>query len=371
MEKLRENKFTPVLAAFGNPLLDIYAKINSTDILEKYGLELDGAREIPNNELSRALFQEVCGGREVYLNAGGSAQNTARIFQWLVGPQHCCVYFGSIGSDEEGTLVETLLRRSGVHTRYTYHRNLPTGRCLALVHGEHRSLVANIGAARIYAPHHLNTQDNLKVLSQVKIIYIEGFFIANNFLTAKELIHFCQAKSIILAFNLSSAYICKENPNQVKELLKSADIIFGNEDEYKTLSDTLELGVTGLRDIVEIVRDLNHMHPHIIGKKGSSQQLLKKYGKIVVMTRAKNDVLCAHKGIDSILEIKVPKVDKHLIKNTTGAGDSFVSGFLAGLLDEQCVETCVKWGCWTACQIIQQPSVQPPNVSPKEIKKIR
>nr|CAD7609919.1 unnamed protein product [Timema genevievae] len=218
MEKLRENKFIPVLAAFGNPLLDIYAKINSTDILEKYGLDMDGAREIPNNELSRALYQEVCDGHEVYLNAGGSAQNTARIFQWLVGPQHCCVYFGSIGCDEEGTLVETLLRRSGVHTRYTSHRNLPTGRCLALVHGEHRSLVANIGAARIYGPHHLNTQDNLKVLSQVKIIYIEGFFIANNFLTAKELIHFCQAKSIILAFNLSSPYICKENPSQVEEL---------------------------------------------------------------------------------------------------------------------------------------------------------
>nr|CAD7259142.1 unnamed protein product [Timema shepardi] len=153
---------------------------------------------------------------EVYLNAGGSAQNTARIFQWLVGPQQCCVYFGSIGSDEEGTLVETLLRRSGVHTRYTSHRNLPTGRCLALVHGEHRSLVANIGAARIYAPHHLNTQDNLKVLSQVKIIYIEGFFIANNFLTAKELIHFCQAKSIMFiesggrgAFVLKKAKKCE------------------------------------------------------------------------------------------------------------------------------------------------------------------
>nr|CAD7462521.1 unnamed protein product [Timema tahoe] len=264
MEKLRENKFIPVLAAFGNPLLDIYAKMNSTDILEKYGLDMDGAREIPNNELSRALFQEVCDGHEVYLNAGGSAQNTARIFQWLVGHQHGCVYFGSIGCDEEGTLVETLLRRSGVHTRYTSHRNLPTGRCLALVHGEHRSLVANIGAARIYAPHHLNTQDNLKVLSQVKIIYIEGFFIANNFLTAKELIHFCQAKSIILAFNLSSPYICKENPSQVEELVKSADIIFGNEDEYKTLSDTLELGLTGLRDIVEVIKDLNHLHPHIM-----------------------------------------------------------------------------------------------------------
>nr|CAD7200308.1 unnamed protein product [Timema douglasi] len=223
----------------------------------------DGA-EFPPSTLSAVERACTLKLHEVYLNAGGSAQNTARIFQWLVGPQHCCVYFGSIGSDEEGTLVETLLRRSGVHTRYTSHRNLPTGRCLALVHGEHRSLVANIGAARIYAPHHLNTQDNLKVLSQVKIIYIEGFFIANNFLTAKELIHFCQAKSIILAFNLSSAYICKENPNQVKELLKSADIIFGNEDEYKTLSDTLELGLTGLRDIVEIVRDLNHLHPHII-----------------------------------------------------------------------------------------------------------
>nr|CAD7428785.1 unnamed protein product [Timema monikensis] len=165
---------------------------------------------------------DLSNNHEVYLNAGGSAQNTARIFQWLVGPQHCCVYFGSIGSDEEGTLVETLLRRSGVHTRYTYHRNLPTGRCLALVHGEHRSLVANIGAARIYAPHHLNTQDNLKVLSQVKIIYIEGFFIANNFLTAKELIHFCQVKSIILAFNLKVSCELSVSTKEAMGLLPNA-----------------------------------------------------------------------------------------------------------------------------------------------------
>jgi sugar/nucleoside kinase (ribokinase family) len=50
---------------------------------------------------------------------GGAAQNTLRIFQWLLGYPLYSVFFGAIGNDDEGKLLEKLVKNSGVETRYT------------------------------------------------------------------------------------------------------------------------------------------------------------------------------------------------------------------------------------------------------------
>jgi sugar/nucleoside kinase (ribokinase family) len=54
---------------------------------------------------------------------GGAAQNTLRIFQWLLGYPHYSVFFGAIGNDDEGKLLEKLVKNSGVETRYTMSRS--------------------------------------------------------------------------------------------------------------------------------------------------------------------------------------------------------------------------------------------------------
>lgn len=87
------------------------------------------------------------------------------------------------------------------------HSTLPTGLCISLVNGTSRSLVANLGAANVY------TLDDFKKinlrLDNVKIIYIEGFFITHSLEVAKELVKRAQEKNIIIAFNLSGLYIFK------------------------------------------------------------------------------------------------------------------------------------------------------------------
>jgi adenosine kinase len=66
-------------------------------------------------------------------------------------------------------------------------------------------LVANLGAANIY------TLDDLKKanlqLDNVKVIYIEGYFITHSLEVAKELVKRAREKNIIIAFNLSGLYI--------------------------------------------------------------------------------------------------------------------------------------------------------------------
>jgi sugar/nucleoside kinase (ribokinase family) len=60
----------------------------------------------------------------VEYHAGGAAQNTLRIFQWLLGYPLYSVFFGAIGNDDEGKLLEKLVKNSGVQTRYTMSRSV-------------------------------------------------------------------------------------------------------------------------------------------------------------------------------------------------------------------------------------------------------
>jgi hypothetical protein len=61
----------------------------------------------------------ICFSFTVEYHPGGAAQNTLRIFQWLISYPHYSVFFGAIGNDDEGKLIEKLVKNSGVETRYT------------------------------------------------------------------------------------------------------------------------------------------------------------------------------------------------------------------------------------------------------------
>lgn len=52
---------------------------------------------------------------------GGVSQNTVRIIQGLVNIPSFCAFFGSCGNDEEGCLVEAIVRETGVIVRYMVH----------------------------------------------------------------------------------------------------------------------------------------------------------------------------------------------------------------------------------------------------------
>lgn len=40
----------PVIAAFGNPILDMYVVVENTELLDKFNLEPDGQKEISRQE---------------------------------------------------------------------------------------------------------------------------------------------------------------------------------------------------------------------------------------------------------------------------------------------------------------------------------
>lgn len=52
---------------------------------------------------------------------GGSAQNTLRILQWLCDETHesqIGIFYGGVGSDQQGSILEKLVRITGVDVRF-------------------------------------------------------------------------------------------------------------------------------------------------------------------------------------------------------------------------------------------------------------
>lgn len=50
----------------------------------------------------------------------------------------------------------------------------------------------------------------------------------------------------------------------------------------------------------------------------------------------------------------VPKIDLKEVIDTTGAGDAFVAGFMAGFVKKKSILECLDKGCWMAGQIIRR-----------------
>ena len=73
----------PVLAAFGNPLLDIIVPDQEGLLVETFGLQRDIAQEVDTLELG--LLDMVREKEDIQYSGGGCALNTARVYQWLSG----------------------------------------------------------------------------------------------------------------------------------------------------------------------------------------------------------------------------------------------------------------------------------------------
>ncbi|XP_069702765.1 uncharacterized protein [Periplaneta americana] len=369
MKRILEMYKPPILAAFGNPLLDMCTKISDFDILKKYGLVENGQKEVADGDLE--IFREVRKSFDVEYHPGGAAQNTLRIFQWLIQCPFYSVYFGGIGNDGEGKLLEKLVKASGVETRYAYHEGVPTGSCLALISGENRSLIGHLGAANIYKPSDLT--HHMQTLHQVNIIYIESFFISHSYDAALALLEVCYDRGIPLVFNIGATYMCEGYGKEVSHLAKSANILFGNKEEYKALSKVMDLDCQSIKQIAVTLHEMSEHQTHVL-RTHELGQYFDALGKVLVVTDGRDPVLCVHGRAGSgpsVSEYPVPVLDDKLIRDTTGAGDSFVAGFLAGVFLKHSPQMCTAWGCWSARQIIQLMGCQVPSYPPDAIYKLK
>ncbi|KAK0075131.1 hypothetical protein PV325_007320 [Microctonus aethiopoides] len=204
---------SPAVVAFGNALLDVVVTIRGDELLEKYKLKGDNEIEHPEDVIQQILA-DLPTDWDQRVAPGGCAQNTARILQWLCGGSSIppvVIFCGGIGNDSRGTTVEKMVKAAGVQTQYAVHPELPTGIALSLSRDSSRSLIANLGAAGVFTL--LDLEKCNLPLENLKIIYIEGFFLTHGLDVAKEIIKLTQDKSAIVAFNINGEYMVENMTN--------------------------------------------------------------------------------------------------------------------------------------------------------------
>ena len=84
--------------------------------------------------------------------AGGSTLNTIRSANFMLKDTHPgkCAYFGCIGKDEYGRVLEEELSKTGVKGNFHKDDVAPTGTCAVLIKNKDRALCANLGACIKY-----------------------------------------------------------------------------------------------------------------------------------------------------------------------------------------------------------------------------
>ncbi|KAJ8971814.1 hypothetical protein NQ317_004844 [Molorchus minor] len=311
------------IVAFGNPLLDTTVFVDDNLLLNKYNLKEDGQKEITKEEMQR-ICKDISSYNQ-HQSAGGCAQNSLRVLQWLLKKQCNAFIFGSVGKDNDAVTLKNLLEKDGVQTRYI-EQNLPTGKTVAIVKGPYRSLAAYIGAAE-----QLSISD-LLASPDFNTLVLQSDFVYRQ---PKYILDFCNENNKKIIYNISGDYVCDICPDGVKYFAENADIVFGNKREFEALAKLMSLS-------------LNELTKNLVGNKKYKLE----YGKIIVITDGSKMVTCIEK--EKIENFDVLPIEKNDIRDTTGAGDAFTGGFIAGLCMNKSIKECAQVGCYAAYHIIKQ-----------------
>jgi ribokinase len=246
-------------------------------------------------------------------DTGGSGVNTATAFSRL-GLKTAVV--SKLGEDMNADLVLTKLKKEKIdflgvkapgHTGYSV--------ILSGLH-KNRTILTFKGNNNL-----LTTRDISWKKLKTKWFYF-GTLLGQSWKTQCAIAQYAKKNGINLLFN-PSLYLAEKGMKFLKPILDACTILVLNKEEAEAL--------TGMKTYTKQI--LQRLQEHV---------------PIVVITDGPRGAL-AYNGIEfhGIVPKDVPIVD------TTGAGDSFASAFLAALVAGQDIPTALKWGAAEANSVIQ------------------
>jgi sugar/nucleoside kinase (ribokinase family) len=295
----------------GNALVDVMTMISDDAILKSFSLP-KGSMQLVDNVKSEIIKKQTAGFSRV-MASGGSAANTVHGLAMMSIETG---FIGSIGEDETGDFFENDLKNAGIITMLT-RRESSTGTAVALVSPDsQRTFATHLGAAIELEARDLNPGQ----FKGYDILYLEGYLIINKALveTACE---FAKQNGMEIALDLASYNVVDARLEDFREIIeKYADIVFANEDEARSF--------TGL------------------DPESALEQISKSCKIAVVKTGAAGSWI--RRG-EELLKIDAMPVE---VKDTTGAGDLYASGFLYGYARGESLEQCGLYGSILAGHVI-------------------
>jgi len=333
------------LFAYGNPLLDIQAEVDEA-FLKKYELEPNNA--ILADDKHKSMFEDMVDNFSVEYVPGGATQNAVRVCQWLLqGSPRATTFMGCIGKDKYGEILEEKTQAVGTNTIYQYHDTEPTGTSAVLVSdkGKNRSLVAYLAAANAFSKEHIDKEDNWALVQKAQFFYMAGFPLTVSPPTMLKIAQHAAENDKMCMMNLSAPFLCQFFKEPLMELFPYIDVLFGNEAEAETFAKEQGFNTTDIKEIA--------LKAAALSKKNDSRP------RTVVFTQGSEATVIACNG--KVQEYSVIAVNPEELVDTNGAGDAFVGGYLAQLIQGKDVAECVRCANYAANLIIRRSGCSLPE----------
>ena len=311
------------VVAIGDAIVDVIATCDDA-FLSEHRLP-KGSMQLLNTQEADALYAAMGPAREI---SGGSAANS------MAGAAALglrAAFVGQVADDQLGDIFAHDMRSLGVRFEtLPLAQGPPTGRCLILVTPDaQRTMNTCPGAS-----HELTTAAlDEELIRSAAVTFLEGYLWGPErpraaMLDAARIAH---AAGRTVAFTLSESLCIGGRREGVMSIIDSGvvDLLFGNEHEVRYL--------TGCSELTECL-----------------ETLAPKVGTLVV-TRGPEGAIAVANGEC----VAVPAATVEKIVDTTGAGDLFAAGFIAGRCRGRGLGGCLEAGSVAAAEIISHFGARP------------
>jgi sugar/nucleoside kinase (ribokinase family) len=311
------------IVAIGNAIVDVIAKADD-DFIVREGIA-KGSMRLIDTDTAEGLYGRMAPGIEA---SGGSAANTAAGIAALGGR---CGFIGQVADDQLGQVFAHDIRALGVHFETPVRMgNPPTARCLILVTPDaQRTMNTFLGASQYLPASALDRE----LIASAAILYLEGYLWdpeePRN--AMREAIAIARDAGRKVAFTLSDAFCIERHRGDFRALIEDGliDILFANEAEILSLNET---------------EDFEAAVAATAGKV-----------PLLVVTRSERGAIAITDG----KRYAVPAEPVAKVVDTTGAGDLFAAGFLAGQAQGRDVATSLTMGAIAAAEVISHYGARP------------
>jgi sugar/nucleoside kinase (ribokinase family) len=307
----------------GNAIVDVLAHTDEAFLLQKNVHK--GAMQLIDEARAEELYGDM--GPAVIVSGGSAANTAAGIASFGVKAG----FIGKVKNDETGRHFAHDLQAIDVHYDVALAEDGPaTARSFILVtpDGE-RTMNTYLGACQNLTPDDVNP-DTVRASS---IVYLEGYLwdppaAKEAFRKAVRIAH--EAGNQV-ALTLSDAFCVDRYRDEFLGLMRdgSLDILFANIHELQSL-----YGTSDANSALAALREEN-----VLG---------------VITRSAEGALVVSRDGTRAVPAFPVERV-----VDTTGAGDLFAAGFLAGLTRNLDLADCARLGGLAAAEIISHLGARP------------
>jgi fructokinase len=301
------------ILGIGNAIVDVLCKV-SDDFLNRNSLVKSTMKLVDEAEFKKLLsflkIEETISGGSVANSIVGLSQLKNKVG-----------FLGKVNNDELGQRYEIGLKKENVEYLYTKKEEpIPTGYCLILITPDsERTMCTFLGTAGKISDQDVNADD----IKKADMVFLEGYLWDEG--QPKKAFDKAIKYSKKTAMSLSDLFCVERHKAHFLDLVQnSLDIIFANEQEITSLIDA-----KSFKDVISFAKQTK---------------------KNIIITRGTKGAISINDN-----ELFECNAEKNLdIKDLTGAGDLFASGYLHGIINNLSIEESLAKGTELSSKIIQK-----------------